>query len=101
MHFSSVISLIHPHQSKRRSAANTINECFSYFPVSDLDGKLYDAYVAYPPPCAVGYSKAVETFAIDTLPQVLERACGYKLFIASRDCLPGQGKSHTVAEQVL
>lgn len=74
---------------------------FSYFSVSDLDGKLYDAYVAYPPPCAVGYSKAVETFAIDTLPEVLEKACGYKLFIASRDCLPGQGKSRTVAEQVV
>uniref|UniRef100_A0A671VAS3 Zmp:0000000936 n=1 Tax=Sparus aurata TaxID=8175 RepID=A0A671VAS3_SPAAU len=74
------------------------------FPVlytnKDLDGKLYDAYVAYPPPCAVGYSKAVETFAIDTLPQVLERACGYKLFIASRDCLPGQAIVDSVEENI-
>lgn len=63
--------------------------------MTDLDGKLYDAYVAYPLPCAVGYNKEVETFAIHTLSQVLEKACGYKLFIAGRDCLPGQGKSST------
>ncbi|XP_073329892.1 interleukin-1 receptor type 1-like isoform X2 [Pagrus major] len=66
----------------------------------DLDGKLYDAYVAYPPPCAVGYSKEVETFAIHTLPQVLEKACGYKLFIASRDCLPGQAIVDSVEENI-
>lgn len=59
--------------------------------VPDLDGKLYDAYVAYPQPCAVGFSEKVESFALHTLPQVLENACGYKLFIAGRDCLPGQG----------
>lgn len=57
----------------------------------DLDGKLYDAYVAYPQPCAIGFSEKVETFALHTLPQVLENVCGYKLFIAGRDCLPGQG----------
>lgn len=59
----------------------------------DLDGKLYDAYVAYPSKCDDGYSNDVETFAIQTLPQVLEKACGYKLFIAGRDCQPGQGKT--------
>ncbi|CAG08254.1 unnamed protein product, partial [Tetraodon nigroviridis] len=56
----------------------------------DSDGKLYDAYVAYPSPCSSGYNTDVENFAIHTLPQVLEKACGYKLFIAGRDCLPGQ-----------
>lgn len=66
-----------------------------WFPFSmlDLDGKLYDAYVAYPSKCDDGYSNDVETFAIQTLPQVLEKACGYKLFIAGRDCQPGQGKT--------
>lgn len=59
----------------------------------DLDGKLYDAYVAYPSPCSSGYNTEVETFAMHTLPQVLEKACGYKLFIAGRDCLPGQGNA--------
>lgn len=61
----------------------------------DLDGKLYDAYVAYPSKCDDGYSDDVETFAIQTLPQVLEKACGYKLFIAGRDCQPGQGETTT------
>lgn len=65
------------------------------FLVLDLDGKLYDAYVAYPQPCDLGFSKDVETFALQTLPHVLEKACDYKLFIAGRDCLPGQGNLPT------
>ncbi|XP_040004634.1 interleukin-1 receptor type 1-like isoform X2 [Xiphias gladius] len=74
------------------------------FPVlytnKDLDGKLYDAYVAYPPPCAVGFSKEVEMFALQTLPQVLEKGCGYKLFIAGRDCIPGQAILDSVEENI-
>lgn len=74
------------------------------FPVlytnTDLDGKLYDAYVAYPPPCAVGYNKEVETFAIQTLPHVLEKTCGYKLFISGRDCLPGQAIVNSVEDNM-
>ncbi|XP_044073753.1 interleukin-1 receptor type 1-like isoform X2 [Siniperca chuatsi] len=74
------------------------------FPVlytkEDLDGKLYDAYVAYPQPCAVGFSKEVETFALHTLPQVLETACSYKLFIAGRDCQPGQAIVDSVEENI-
>lgn len=61
--------------------------------LADSDGKLYDAYVAYPSPCSTGYSAQVEHFAIHTLPQVLEKTCGYKLFLAGRDCLPGQGNA--------
>ncbi|XP_051260752.1 interleukin-1 receptor type 1 isoform X3 [Dicentrarchus labrax] len=74
------------------------------FPVlytnKDLDGKLYDAYVAYPLPCAAGYSKDVEAFSIQTLPQVLEQSCGYKLFIPGRDCLPGQSIVDSVEENI-
>nr|AQR55701.1 IL-1RI [Miichthys miiuy] len=74
------------------------------FPVlyanKDLDGKLYDAYVAFPPPGAVGYSDGVESFAIHMLPEVLEKACGYKLFIAGRDCLPGQAVMDSVEENI-
>lgn len=74
------------------------------FPVlyanTDLDGKLYDAYVAYPSKCDDGYSNDVETFAIQTLPQVLEKACGYKLFIAGRDCQPGQAIVDSVEENI-
>ncbi|XP_053184840.1 interleukin-1 receptor type 1 [Scomber japonicus] len=66
----------------------------------DLDGKLYDAYVAYPQPCAVGFSEEVEMFALHMLPEVLEKACGYKLFIAGRDCLPGQAVVDSVHENI-
>ncbi|XP_034418165.1 interleukin-1 receptor type 1 [Cyclopterus lumpus] len=74
------------------------------FPVlytnTDLDGKWYDAYVAYPQACAAGFSKEVEAFALHTLPQVLEEACGYKLFIAGRDCMPGTAIVDSVEENI-
>ncbi|XP_051814869.1 interleukin-1 receptor type 1-like isoform X7 [Acanthochromis polyacanthus] len=74
------------------------------FPVlyknKDLDGKLYDAYVAYPQPYDFGFSNEVETFALHTLPQVLEKACDYKLFIAGRDCLPGQATVDSAEENI-
>ncbi|XP_020504824.1 interleukin-1 receptor type 1 [Labrus bergylta] len=70
------------------------------YPNKDLDGKLYDAYVAYPQPCATGFSEEVEDFALHTLPQVLEKACGYKLFIAGRDCLPGGAIVDSVEENL-
>ncbi|XP_078118585.1 interleukin-1 receptor type 1-like isoform X1 [Sander vitreus] len=74
------------------------------FPVlytnTDLDGKLYDAYVAYAQPCAIGFSKEVEEFALRTLPQVLENACGYKLFIGGRDCMPGKAIVDSVEENI-
>ncbi|XP_068602303.1 interleukin-1 receptor type 1 isoform X2 [Brachionichthys hirsutus] len=71
-----------------------------FYPNKDLDGKLYDAYVAHPPPCSRGFSQEVETFAVNMLPQVLEKACGYKLFIAGRDCLPGQATVDSVEENM-
>ncbi|XP_037345469.2 interleukin-1 receptor type 1-like [Pungitius pungitius] len=67
---------------------------------TDCDGKSYDAYVAYPQHCALGFSKQVEAFALCTLPQVLEMACGYKLFIAGRDCMPGAAVVDSVEENI-
>ncbi|CAL9689880.1 unnamed protein product [Knipowitschia caucasica] len=64
------------------------------------DGKLYDAYVAYPQSCAAGWTDQVETFALLTLPQVLEEACGYSLFIPGRDCLPGGAVIDSVEENL-
>ncbi|XP_029315436.1 interleukin-1 receptor type 1-like isoform X1 [Cottoperca gobio] len=76
----------------------------SMFPIlytnTDLDGKLYDAYVAYAQPRAVGFSAEVEAFVLHTLPQVLEKACGYKLFIAGRDCMPGMAVVDSVEENI-
>lgn len=54
------------------------------------DGKLYDAYVLYPKNSAnCAYSSDI--FVLKALPEVLEKQCGYKLFICGRDDLPGQG----------
>lgn len=55
------------------------------------DEKIYDAYVLYPKnreSCL--YSSDI--FALKILPEVLERQCGYNLFILGRDDLPGEGK---------
>ncbi|KAM9342106.1 interleukin-1 receptor type 1-like isoform 2-T3 [Pholidichthys leucotaenia] len=71
-----------------------------FYTNTDSDGKLYDAYVAYPQPQAFGFKKEVETFALHTLPQVLEKACDYKLFIAGRDCLPGQAVVDSIEENL-
>ncbi|CAJ1079098.1 interleukin-1 receptor type 1-like isoform X2 [Xyrichtys novacula] len=70
------------------------------YPNKDLDGKLYDAYVAYPQPCAAGFSEEVEEFALHTLSQVLEKTCGYKLFIAGRDSLPGEAIVDSVEQNL-
>lgn len=64
---------------------------------TDSDGKLYDAYVAYPRLFGDGDGGRAcgeaEMFALHTLPQVLEGKCGYRLFILGRDSLPGEGKT--------
>ena len=60
-------------------------------PVSFSDGKLYDAYVLYPKPQRESQSHDVDTLVLKILPEVLEKQCGYKLFIFGRDELPGQG----------
>lgn len=55
------------------------------------DGKIYDAYVLYPKnreSCL--YSSDI--FALKILPEVLERQCGYNLFIFGRNDLAGEGK---------
>ncbi|KAJ4933546.1 hypothetical protein JOQ06_030372 [Pogonophryne albipinna] len=79
--------------------------CFRrMFPVfytnTDSDGKLYDAYVAYSQPNTEGFSNEVEAFVLHTLPEVLEKACGYKLFIADRDCIPGMAIVDSVEENI-
>ena len=58
---------------------------------TESDGKPFDAYVMFPR----NAGKAVESFAFQALPLVLERRCGHKLFIPGRDCLPGQGEIYT------
>ncbi|KAJ8253490.1 hypothetical protein GJAV_G00213720 [Gymnothorax javanicus] len=64
------------------------------------DDKAYDAYVVYPRMCWNGFQGCAETFVIHTLPQVLEKKCGYKLFIHSRDSLPGEAVVDSVRENI-
>lgn len=55
------------------------------------DEKLYDAYVLYPKYQRESQGHDVDTLVLKILPEVLEKQCGYKLFIFGRDEFPGQG----------
>lgn len=55
------------------------------------DGKSYDAYISYLHGDELGLSSTM-TFALQSLPAVLEELYGYKLFISGRDELPGEGE---------
>ncbi|XP_071211258.1 interleukin-1 receptor type 1-like [Salvelinus alpinus] len=59
------------------------------------DGKLYDAYVSYVH--GDGLSRA-EMFALQVLPEVLERRYGYTLFVSGRDDLPGEAIHDVTSE---
>ncbi|XP_007957733.1 LOW QUALITY PROTEIN: interleukin-1 receptor-like 2 [Orycteropus afer afer] len=62
------------------------------------DGKLYDAYVLYPKPQSGFQSHNVNILVLKILPEVLERQCGYKLFIFGRDEVPGQAIASVIDE---
>ncbi|XP_057708505.1 interleukin-1 receptor-like 2 isoform X1 [Corythoichthys intestinalis] len=73
-----------------------------FYENNDCDGKAFDAYVMSFDPlnCQPNVSEGVRTFAHHILPQVLEKACGYKLFITGRDCLPGQAMVDSVHDNM-
>uniref|UniRef100_A0A8C6RLS4 Interleukin 18 receptor 1 n=2 Tax=Nannospalax galili TaxID=1026970 RepID=A0A8C6RLS4_NANGA len=52
------------------------------------DGKIYDAFVSYLKDCHQENGEE-HTFAVQTLPRVLEKQFGYKLCIFERDVMPG------------
>nr|XP_023408372.1 interleukin-1 receptor-like 2 [Loxodonta africana] len=64
------------------------------------DGKLYDAYVLYPKPQSGSQRQEVDMMVLKILPEVLERQCGYKLFIFGRDELPGQAVASVIDENI-
>ncbi|NWT53264.1 IL1R1 protein, partial [Erythrocercus mccallii] len=65
-----------------------------------LDGKIYDAYVLYIKSSEGRSISCLETFVRRILPDVLEKQCGYNLFILGRDDLPGEAVV-SVADETL
>ncbi|NXL18566.1 ILRL2 protein, partial [Setophaga kirtlandii] len=65
-----------------------------------LDGKIYDAYVLYTKSSEGRSICCLETFVRRILPDVLEKQCGYNLFILGRDDLPGEAVV-SVADETL
>ncbi|XP_068956697.1 interleukin-1 receptor-like 2 isoform X4 [Petaurus breviceps papuanus] len=64
------------------------------------DGKLYDAYVLYPKPKTESQIQDMNILVLKILPEVLERQCGYRLFIFGRDDLPGQAVANVIDENI-
>ncbi|XP_049990689.1 interleukin-1 receptor-like 2 isoform X2 [Alexandromys fortis] len=64
------------------------------------DEKLYDAYVLYPKCPTESQGRDVDTMALRILPEVLEKQCGYKLFIFGRDEVPGQAVANVIDENI-
>ncbi|KAM6178221.1 LOW QUALITY PROTEIN: interleukin-1 receptor-like 2 [Rhynchocyon petersi] len=64
------------------------------------DGKLYDAYVLYPKPPSGSQRHDMDLLVLKILPDVLERQCGYKLFIFGRDEVPGQAVASVIDENI-
>nr|XP_033805900.1 interleukin-1 receptor type 1-like [Geotrypetes seraphini] len=61
------------------------------------DGKLYDGYVIYPK-SNKPIMAHMNIFVLKMMPEVLEKQCGYKLFIFGRDELPGEAKANLIDE---
>uniref|UniRef100_A0A8C6RKK5 Interleukin-1 receptor-like 2 n=1 Tax=Nannospalax galili TaxID=1026970 RepID=A0A8C6RKK5_NANGA len=64
------------------------------------DEKVYDAYVLYPKCPRESQGHDVDTLVLKLLPEVLEKQCGYKLFIFGRDEFPGQAVANVIDENI-
>ncbi|NWR87102.1 IL1R1 protein, partial [Furnarius figulus] len=75
------------------------DSCHPFLGKKVSDEKIYDAYILYPKnreSCL--YSSDI--FALKILPEVLERQCGYNLFIFGRDDLPGEAVISVADEKI-
>ncbi|XP_067460479.1 interleukin-1 receptor type 1-like [Thunnus thynnus] len=61
------------------------------------DGKLYDAFVSYLHPDTLS---SAESFALQILPEKLEKQHGYSLYIRGRDDCPGEAMHDLIAYTV-
>ncbi|XP_058685364.1 interleukin-1 receptor type 1-like isoform X3 [Poecile atricapillus] len=81
-------------------ASNAFGQVASYIILKHRDGKIYDAYVLYTKGSEGRSICCLETFVRRILPDVLEKQCGYNLFILGRDDLPGEAVV-SVADETL
>ncbi|XP_054433949.1 interleukin-1 receptor type 1 isoform X2 [Pteronotus mesoamericanus] len=63
---------------------------YDFLPKKVSDGKTYDAYILYPKTLEEGSTSNSDIFVFKVLPEVLEKQCGYKLFIYGRDDYVGE-----------
>lgn len=66
------------------------DSCYDFLPKKVSDGKTYDAYILYPKTLGEGSTSNSDIFVFKILPEVLEKQCGYKLFIYGRDDYAGE-----------
>ncbi|XP_036119233.1 interleukin-1 receptor type 1 [Molossus molossus] len=66
------------------------DSCYDFLPQKVSDGKTYDAYILYPKALGEGSTSNSDIFVFKVLPEVLEKQCGYKLFIYGRDDYVGE-----------
>eukprot|EP00069_Balaena_mysticetus_P004718 bmy_17709T0 len=63
---------------------------YDFLPKKASDGKTYDAYILCPKTPGEGSTSNSDIFVFNVLPEVLEKQCGYKLFISGRDDYVGE-----------
>ncbi|KAL2774333.1 interleukin-1 receptor type 1 isoform 4 [Daubentonia madagascariensis] len=74
--------------------------CYDILPKKASDGKTYDAYILYPKTLGEGSTSNSDIFVFKVLPEVLEKQCGYKLFIYGRDDYVGEDIVEVINENI-
>ncbi|XP_023371597.1 interleukin-1 receptor type 1 [Otolemur garnettii] len=76
------------------------DSCYIFLPPKASDGKTYDAYILYPKTLGEGSTSYSDIFVFKVLPEVLEKQCGYKLFIYGRDDYVGEDIVEVINENI-
>ncbi|XP_045139835.1 interleukin-1 receptor type 1 isoform X2 [Echinops telfairi] len=74
--------------------------CYDFFPAEASDGKIYDAYILYPKTVEKESASNSDIFVFKILPEVLEKQCGYSLFIYGRDDYVGEDIVEVMDEHI-
>ncbi|KAM6178220.1 interleukin-1 receptor type 1 [Rhynchocyon petersi] len=76
------------------------DSCYDFLSEKASDGKLYDAYILYPKTPEEGSTSNSDIFVFKILPEVLEKQCGYSLFIYGRDNYVGEDIVEVIDENI-